>query len=494
MKKKLTYSDFLNKCKIIHNDKYDYSKTIFNNTRDYIDIVCPIHGVFNQRLSAHLLGQGCSKCKTVTVKNALTSNKEKFLNSLALDKINNFDFSDFVYINSKTKSKVFCKKHNIYFEISPANLKRTLHSCPLCAKDSHSFLMRNDKNDFIKLSILKHGDVFDYSKVPDNFGSHDYIEIGCKICNKWFHRLAYSHANIGHSCPKCAASKIHKKLEEFLFNKNISFISNDRKLLNGKEIDIFIPSKNIGIECNGNYWHSEEIIQDKNYHLNKSKLCLDKNIFLLHFFEDELIYKFDIISSILEQKLGICDNKIYARKCSIKEVSIKDKNIFLNKNHIQGEDKSSIKLGLYYDDELVSLMTFGKPRYNNKIEWELIRFCNKKNFSIIGGASKLFKYFILNYNPQSIISYADRRISDGNLYDKLEFTFAHHSLPRYYYFPKNNPLNRLHRSNFTKNRIKKLYPTIDISKTEKEIMKELNYGRIWDCGNKVYIWKKRKTS
>ena len=118
-------------------------------------------------------------------------------------------------------------------------------------------------------------------------------------------------------------------------------------------------------------------------------------------------------------------------------------------------------------------------------------FCNKRNVNVVGAASKLLKYFIKKYNPESIISYADRRISDGNLYEKIGFSFSHCSDPRYFYFPKKNPLDRLHRSNFTKSKIKIKFPNVDLSKTEKDIMKELEYGRIWDCGTKVYIWNKR---
>lgn len=487
--KSLSQQQFVEKCNSLHCNKYDYSNTEFSSTREKIQIICPEHGIFEQRASAHLDGQGCRKCRNTLVKNRLSFTKDQFLQNINSWQKENLDFSEFIYTTDKIKGKVKCKIHNNEFYITPCNIKKSKRGCPLCSRNLHKELVTNSKNDFVKLSIEKHGDSFDYSEIPDSFHSHDYIKIKCKECNSIFERIAYSHCNIGHSCPKCSASKTHKILESFLDNKNINYKRNDRTILDGKEIDILIPDKNIGIECNGNYWHSEEILEDYNYHLYKTEKCENKGIQLLHFFEDELIYKMDIVQSIIEQKLKICQNRIFARNCEIKEVDASLKNKFLNSNHIQGEDQSKIKLGLYYKNELVSLMTFGVPRYNKNVQWELIRFCNKRNNNVVGGASKLLNHFIKTYNPETIISYADKRISNGNLYKCLNFSYSHDSEPRYYYFPKKNPLERTHRSNFTKDKIKVKFPEADLSKTEKILMKELGYGRIWDCGTKVYIWK-----
>lgn len=484
--RKLTNEQFIEKCIEIHGNKYDYSKTFFVRSRDPVSIICPKHGEFTQRASVHLEGKGCRLCKNEKIGKNLKHTKEQFIENLSEWSKENLDFSNFNYVTNKIKGKVRCKVHDIEFETRPSNLIKNKRSCPECVKESFKESKRNSKQDFIKLSIEKHGDKFDYSLLPDSFHSHDHIEIKCNECNRSFWRMAYSHCNIGHACPKCQSSSIQKMIEEFLIENHIEFISNDRNILDGKEIDVVVPSKNLGIECNGNYWHGEKLTGKFDYHLEKTEKALNKNYNLLHFFEDELIYKFEIIKSILTQKLNISTNKIYARKCEIRNVEVKDKNNFLDHNHIQGKDYSKIKLGLYYNTELVSLMTFGHPRYNKNYEWELIRFCSKKNFNVVGGASKLLKHFERTYNPASIISYADKRISTGHLYDMLGFDYSHDSDPRYYYFPNKNPLERIHRSNFTKSKIKKKYPNVDLNKTEKEIMEEFGYGRIWDCGTKVY--------
>ena len=194
----------------------------------------------------------------------------------------------------------------------------------------------------------------------------------------------------------------------------------------------------LAFEFNGVYWHNE-LYKNKNYHLEKTEKCLKQGIQLIHIWEDDWNYKQEIVKSMILNKLGKTHNKIYARKCEIKEIN-NNKLIkkFLDQNHIQGSIGSFIKMGLFYDNELVSLMTLGKKRkFMNSSskdgEWELLRFCNKLNTNVIGGASKLFKYFIKKYNPKEIITYADRSYSNGNLYKQLGFNFLHKTEPNYYY-------------------------------------------------------------
>lgn len=257
-------------------------------------------------------------------------------------------------------------------------------------------------------------------------------------------------------------------------------IQSNRSILKGKELDIYIPQKNLAIEYNGLYSHyyrpyekKECLIKGKMYHLNKTLECQEHNIQLLHFFSDEWIFKKDIMKSIISSKLNL-NKKIYARKCKIVSVSTYDKNHFLNENHIQGEDKSIIKIGLEYDNELVCIMTFCKSRFNKNYEWELSRFSNKIGINVIGGFSKLLKYFRKNNNG-SIISYADRRYSNGNVYIKNGFELLHINSPSYYYVDKSF-LKRHNRMKFQK----KLIDASDC--TEYEKARELGYNKIFDCG------------
>ena len=271
---------------------------------------------------------------------------------------------------------------------------------------------------------------------------------------------------------------------EIVNNKDRSIISNIKPL----ELDIYIPSRNIAIEYNGLYWHSDKFESDS--HLkDKTVKCEEKGVDLIHVFEDEWIFKKDIVKSVINSKLGLFDNVIFGRKCIIKEVSPKESKKFLDNNHLQGSIPSKIKLGLYYNDELVSLMTFGSLRKamgSKSVDgsFELYRFANKLNTSVLGSFSKLLKYFITTYNPNSILTFSDNRYFSGEVYKKNGFEFIHNSRPNYFYLINHK---REYRFKYRKDiLIKEGY---DASKTEREIMKERGINRIYDCGNKKWLLK-----
>lgn len=284
-------------------------------------------------------------------------------------------------------------------------------------------------------------------------------------------------------------------IKNILDENNINYISNDRHVLNGKELDIYIPDKNLAIECNGIYSHSSKY-KDSKYHYNKYKDCLSKNIQLITLWEDQIKNTPDIVKSLLLSKLGIFDIRIGARKCTVKEIDFKTCFEFLNNNHIQGACQSKVRLGLYYNNNLVSVMTFGNPigcsgNKNNKSHI-LKRFCSLKGWQIIGGANKLLQFYIKKYNPDIIESFACNDISNGNLYKKLGFIETHHNASYWYI----KGMKRYHRSTFTKDAIVKKgwKPINDYTWTESEVMKEQGYYKIYDCGQTKYIYKKENRS
>ena len=188
--------------------------------------------------------------------------------------------------------------------------------------------------------------------------------------------------------------------------------------------------------------------------------------------------------------IGLLMNKtsIGARNCEIKEVDKKCCKEFLNKNHLQGDCRNqSIRLGLYYGDELIELMTFGKPRYNKNYEYELLRLCTKRGLVVNGGASKLFKHFIKNYNATSIISYCDLSKFSGKIYEDLGFTHKSTSISKHWYEPKTN-------THITDNLLKQrgfdqLFKTnYGKGVSNKELMLEHGFVEIFDCGQSTYIY------
>jgi uncharacterized protein YacL (UPF0231 family) len=292
-------------------------------------------------------------------------------------------------------------------------------------------------------------------------------------------------------CKACAMKKVNaqsngeKQIIEYIKNLcDTSIKERDRNILAGKELDIYLPEKNIAIEFNGIYWHSEHRIQNKYYHLKKLTQCAVRGVQLLHIFDYQWYQKQDIIKSMIASKLGIT-SKIYARKCTIKKVNSKDKGIFLNSTHIQGSCNSPINLGLYYNDELVAIATFGKSRYDKKYEYELLRYSSKLNTTIVGGFSKLLNHFINEYSPKNILTYCDRSTSTGNMYFKTGFTLLGNTNPNYYYFKDSNVYSR---EQFQKHTLKSKLPIFNEQLTEYANMQLNGYDRFWDCGNWKFVY------
>ena len=256
---------------------------------------------------------------------------------------------------------------------------------------------------------------------------------------------------------------------------------NDRVVLDGQELDVYLPEKQLAFEFDGLYWHSEEF-RPRKAHLEKTELCEAKGIQLIHIFEDEWVQKNDIVKSRICGMLGN-NERVFARLCECRNISSKDAKNFLLLNHVQGACKSKYCYGLFHNEELISVMTFGASRFKNN-EFELLRFCSKKFMNVIGGASKLFKHFLIEHpEVTEVISYADRRWSRGKVYEKLGMHLSKKTPPSYFYFKQ---MTRENRMKFQKHKLVSLGHSPN--ETEKQIMSELGYLRIFDCGCLKYSY------
>lgn len=307
----------------------------------------------------------------------------------------------------------------------------------------------------------------------------------CLTCDYSFEkRFDYASLPICRNCnPLPILYKSNEELDLLSFiqqNYTGTIISGDKKTLNGRELDIFLPDINLAIEYCGLYWHSEISSGKKyKYHYSKYFDCKQKNIQLITIFSDEWIDKNDIVKQCLLSKINQ-QTKIFARKCTVQEISKTDAQIFLNEVHLQGAPNNISKtIGLFYDNKLVAAMTFLNK---NKNKVELVRFASKNN--VVGGASKLLKYFIkTNPEVESIISFSDNRWSNGNLYYTLGFEVDGYVPPMQSYVEKYK--KRYHKRIFNKNYLNKLINQ-DFG-TEWEKMQKLGYDRIWDCGKIRFI-------
>ena len=306
-----------------------------------------------------------------------------------------------------------------------------------------------------------------------------YLEFKCKKC-EFVCKKTLQAFERGSLCPKCyPMSKSKAELEVYEFVKSITeynVVSGNRSLIGPKEIDITVTSDTVrlGIEFNGLYWHSEVVDNTtKEDLLNKTNLCKEKDYKLMHIFSDEWEFKKDICKSMIRNRIGL-SKKIYARKCLVKEIDKKSFDNFMNLSHIDGKVNSSIRLGLFYNDELVSAIGFRKPRQKKWSEYiEISRFATKLDHVVVGGLSKLLSYCKKNYDMQKIMTYSDRRFGWGSGYEKVGFKKIGNSGIDYWY---TDGINRYDR--FT---IK-----TDDTMTEKEKAADMGLYKVWGCGS--FIW------
>lgn len=440
------------------------------------------------------------------------------------------------YQRKKYEGKIGKKWFEEYFDIITYD-KPSVRKCKLC--DWETIDINNKTGCFQQhLKIVHNQNLTNYlNAFPEELIYHsNYVKkteflskkdsyVICNICEKKMKSISNTHLKNKHNITltdyklkypnqKIISNVISEKLSNLAKTTNTNNITNwtskgeleindfivnlgfnvtkskNNKLLNGKEIDIIVGDTNVCIEYNGLYYHTENMGKKSNYHLNKTIECGQIGYKLYHIFEDEWKLNKNLVKSKIKHILKVNDGiKIGARNVIVKTVSSEDKKYFLNNNHIQGSDKSNISYGAYYNDELVGVMTFNSKRNmtkNKDGEFELSRFSIKQNYIINGLASKFLKQFIKDYSPKTIISFADRRWTpneNNNLYTKLGFNLVSITKPTYcYYNSKINKYKRFHKFGFGKNNLKKRYPNLDFKKTENELMKELGYDRIWDCG------------
>lgn len=260
----------------------------------------------------------------------------------------------------------------------------------------------------------------------------------CFISNKYLPQIE-EYYKTGHS------STSHTEKEILSFIKNIykgEIVENVRNVISPLELDIYIPEKKVAIEYNGDFWHSIEGKEDKHYHENKSKLCEEKGIRLIHIYECEWGYDREKLESLIRIALGVGHTKTGARKCEIRKINNSEAKPFNEKNHLQGHRNAEVTYGLFYQGKLQQLMSFSRSKYNRNLkgdnDWEIIRGCPGSNNQIIGGVSKLFKAFVKEYDPDSVFSYCDFNKFDGKGYEALGMKFIGYTGPDKFYVDKSD--------------------------------------------------------
>lgn len=376
----------------------------------------------------------------------------------------NVEFAQQSEVIKETTIKNNIKKYGVQNPMMIKNVsdKAMQKQFPYVNRDVTSFILDNFNDDIISkeeyLQILEKSNY----KTPD--GLRHYIKR---------HNIQREKTGINDSL-------YETEIIEYIKSLGIDEVYQGKyDIIQPKQLDIYIPSKNLAIEFDGIRWHCNKF-KDKKYHLEKTELCESKGIQLLHIFENEWLdaIKKKIWKSVIKHKLGLTENKIPARKCKIVEISNKVAREFCEQNHLQGGIKGPINLGLFYEGDLVQVAVIAKPRFNKNYKYELLRLCSKLDTTVIGGASKLLKKY------SSLISYANRRWSVGNVYNRSGFKLLNISDPNYFYVINHNLESR---NKWQKHKLKNKLEFFDENLTEMENMKLNGINWIYDCGNMVFV-------
>ena len=396
------------------------------------------------------------------------------------------------YTDRTTKVKIRHKICGTVFETLPFNFSSREEGCPKCKNKLISRKTTLTEEEF--WSSL--GDkAKEYELLSPYKNMHTAITVRHKVCGNEF-KVLPSNFTRGSRCKRCKYSTGEGEVYNFVKTllPGLKVYQGNRTILPNKfELDVWVPELKIAIEYDGLAYHSiEHLLADENrnwteaqaikFHLWKTEECMKRGIRLIHIFEDEWIQHREIVEDKLMAVFKTPLNRYYARQLEVKEVNKKEANAFLDANHIQEHGRSTVCIGLYDGDALVAVQTFLKTGNGT---WDLDRYATLLGTHIIGGFTKCLKYFERNYDPKQLRTFGDRRWCSPftDVYKETGFTLDGVTAPTYWYIKGNK---RYHKSNFRKKKLAKMGAVIT-GKTEKEIMHELKYQRIYDCGLYRYI-------
>lgn len=282
-------------------------------------------------------------------------------------------------------------------------------------------------------------------------------------------------------------SFLEKAFYDFLTSliPKTSIIKNTRKIIPPQEIDFYLPEYQTGFEINGIYWHSEANGVDKNYHVNKSQKAYEKGVKLIHIFEDEIFYKWDVLKSRINSVLGQSSLTVNARDCKIEKVDKKVAKDFFEDNHLQGNSVFTEAWGLRKNQDLVQVISFSKNRFKNDDTWEAVRVASKKDTQVRGGISKIIKNFKKEKGNVQIVTFIDKSwVPHQDLFSMPGFRYEYETKPGYSYVINKT---RKSRQKYQKHKLSMKLDYFDQDLSEKQNMILNGYWRIWDCGNLKYV-------
>ncbi|MBP5458056.1 MAG: hypothetical protein J6Y37_16330 [Paludibacteraceae bacterium] len=520
----------------VHDGRYDYSMVKSTKVKDKVEIICPVHGSFIQTAGSHLQGCGCPSCNLGVV-----GNKDDFVERSNAIHHGYYDYSEFVYVNRKTKGTIICPIHGRFSMTPDHHLKGS--GCNKC---------KNSKLENILISRFnKDGILYEYQSRILSIGRKtvDFFLPEYGICIECQGEQHYVPTDFGASTDKATVDGLFAKQvktdkarydkalklgynmlyftipsyfrtegidihggfysdkttftqvddlityivrQKAFVGANNTFNGFVRDFMANVSSDIVVKVSNM-VKCGKFIVHYVPLAENKSDTLNSiTRSYKKRGVHVIHVFSDEYMACKDMVMSKIRHIIGLDVGlpKVYGRKCTVRPIGREMASTFLKKNHIQSYARSSIHLGAFCDGEIVGVMSF---KDNGNGVYELTRFASSNDKLCCGVGGKLFAYFKSNYEYRIVKSFADKRWTyddDNNIYVKLGFKKDGDLRPDYHYFDKNieEPV-RLHKFRFRKGLLHRKY-WFDMTMTENEMTTKLGYRKVWDCGLIRYVYKK----
>ena len=544
-----TLASFVSKASGVHNNKYDYSRSVYSGAKRKLTIICPDHGEFEQEAWSHLHGQGCSKCADISVGLRSRLTHAEFLRKAVETHGDRYDLSLVRYTGLQKRVDVVCEKHGV-FHPQAGNFIRG-SGCPSCGRESVGKKSRRKEASYIAEAVKVHGGRFSYGKVTSRNGitmmrvicpvhgmfeqnAQDHLSgVGCVKCSKPvrdmpsfllearkvhgdkydyssveyrralekvtitcpihgpFEQTPSSHISAAQGCPVCAncgPSKGHVEIAEFL--QQYTEVLNEYAFDSSRRrLDVYLPEHNLAVEYHGLIWHSTAFSQDPLRDYKKHSDAANSGIRVIHIYEDEWKLKRQIVEKILLSSIGKSP-KVFARKASVVQVSAEEARTFMENNHIQGASKhAKMHFGLKIKSEIVACMSFSIARSSRSNTdqglWELQRYAS--SVTVVGGASRLLKTFLDLGLCHTLVSYSDSRLFSGRMYAAMGFQTVKTLPPDYCYVRNNSRVGRFHKSGFQRKHLHTRLDSFDPQKTEVQNCLDNGWYQLYDCGKKKWV-------
>lgn len=467
-------TDFTNPLNEKHRN-LDYgrpeTRAAWNGSKSKIPIWCTTHQKFfiQQAANHRDLGQGCPECG-FALRTRKKTKKDPIADFVAKHG-DTYDYSRVRYINNHTPVEIVCRIHG------PFSQKPIRHvfgdGCPECWEERRKQFGADRTaaylDEFVSRARKAHGDLYEIVKFPTH--AHDKVTLMCAKHGE-FEQKAFSHL-AGHGCYRCGnySNKTQKEVAAFVESLGVKVDPDNRTILKGPHIDIWVPERNIGIEYHGSYWHTESRVGSK--HRKKWEAAEAAGVRLIQLFDFEWLGRNEAVKNRLKAIFGVTGT-VAARKCDLREVPHKEAQAFFERVHTQGgRARSLVAYALFSEDRMVACASFGQAR-GSGTGWELLRYASDGR--VQGGFQRLFKAFNDRYAPATVLSYCDLRWGNGQMYEAAGFRLDGITRPDYWYTTGADKVPREKAQGRPE------------GQTEKEWALANGYEKVLGVGHQRWIW------